>query len=61
MKYPTWSCKPCGVKHGTKGHNLRVLDWCYGRCEVCGKNNYVIDPQVFGGFVWWFDKKSKAA
>jgi hypothetical protein len=53
-KYPIWSCKPCGFKHGTK--QREVSTWHYGKCDVCGKNEFVTEPRDYGHFPNWFKK-----
>lgn len=53
-EYPKWTCRPCGMKHGTKMRT--VCCWHYGKCDVCGKNAEVTEPRDFSHFRKWFDK-----
>jgi hypothetical protein len=58
--YPKWACAPCGAKHGTKKAVLKYQDdWSYGKCEVCGKNAMLTDPEEYGNFINWFNKTKK--
>jgi hypothetical protein len=52
--YPSWACVPCGKEHGSKAKARLVSCSLYGKCDVCGKNNYVTDPSDFGHFKNWF-------
>jgi hypothetical protein len=52
LDYPSWTCYPCGLKHGSK--QKQISTWHYGKCDVCGKNAEVTEPRDFGHFKNWF-------
>jgi hypothetical protein len=52
--YPSWTCVPCGLKHGGKAKLVSTFH--YGKCDVCGKNAEVTEPRDFGHFKHWFKK-----
>lgn len=51
-EYPSWTCRPCGLKHGVK--ERQVATWHYGKCDVCKRNAEVTEPRDFGHFPNWF-------
>jgi hypothetical protein len=57
--YPSWTCAPCGNKHGSRSKKFpsnHTATWHYGKCDVCEKNAFVTEPRDFGHFPRWFDK-----
>jgi len=49
--YPTWTCKECGLKHGSGQRAVSI--WYFGKCDVCEIHDVVTQPQDFGGFKNW--------
>jgi hypothetical protein len=49
--YPSWTCKECGLKHGSG--QRAVSCWHFGQCDVCGILDVVTEPRDFGHFRNW--------
>jgi hypothetical protein len=51
--YPSWTCQPCGLKHGAR--QKEVSCWHEGTCDVCGKPAAITQVRDFGHFPEWYD------
>ncbi len=56
--YPRWSCKECGLKHGS-GKMKEISTWHFGECDVCKKNQPVTEPRDFFHFINWFQNQNE--
>lgn len=56
--YPSWSCKECGIKHGS-GKMKEISTWHFGKCDVCKTNHPVTEPRDFFHFLNWFTNQNE--
>lgn len=55
--YPSWTCQPCGLKHGTRQREIST--WHEGTCDVCGKTAQITQVRDFGHFPEWFERPQR--
>jgi len=54
--YPEWTCKECGIEHGTRLPEMAT--WHEDKCDVCGEIKSVTEPRDFNHFKNWDSPKN---